>query len=152
MIQYITNPAILGPLLVATVGAQQASQIQRNLALGNITLDNVYDIIENFAAPNALNFLKDLDKSNNLPPKKDDEDPKTPDNDPLDLLNLINTDRKKEDEKELTTISKGEETKESVSSDVESQTADRGSSVQQSDQGRETTVGGNLPLVKASQS
>ena len=63
MIQYITNPAILGPLLVATVGAQQASQIQRNLALGNITLDNVYDIIENFAAPNALNFLKDLDKS-----------------------------------------------------------------------------------------
>ena len=151
MIQYITNPAILGPLLVASVGAQQASQIQRNLALGNISLDNVYDIIENFAAPNALNFLKDLDKSNNLPPKKDDEDPKTPDNDPLDLLNLINTDRKEEDETKPITTSQSEETKESVSSNLESQTADRGSGIQQSNQGRETTVSGELPLVKASQ-
>ena len=107
MIQLVTNPAILGPLLVASVGVQQASQIQRGLALGDITLDDVYNIIENFAAPNAINFLKDLDKSNNLSPKKDDEDPKTPDNDPLDLLNLINTDRKVEDEK-TDTVRQGE--------------------------------------------
>jgi len=146
------SPAVLGSLLVGAVGSQQANQIQKDLALGNITLDDVYNFITNLAASPSVTALKDLEKSNQVPPKKDDDKtPTPPEPDPLDLLNLINTDRKKEDEKELTTTSKGQETKESVSSDVESQTTDRGSSVQQSDQGRETTVGGNLPLVKASQ-
>jgi len=72
MIQYITNPAILGPLLVATVGAQQASQIQRGLALGDITLDDVYDIIENFAAPNAINFLIDTPSGTYSSPDADE--------------------------------------------------------------------------------
>lgn len=146
------SPTVLGSLLVGAVGSQQANQIQKELALGNITLDNVYDIIENLAASPSVTALKDLEKSNQVPPKKDeDKTPTPPEPDPLDLLNLINTDRKEEDETKPITTSQSEETKETVSSNLESQTTDRGSDIQQSNQGRETTVSGNLPLVKASQ-
>lgn len=146
------SPTVLGSLLVGAVGSQQANQIQKELALGNISLDDVYNLITNLAASPSVTALKDLEKSNQVPPKKDDDKtPTPPEPDPLDLLNLINTDRKKEDETKPVTTSQSEETKETVSSNLESQTTDRGSSVQQSDQGRETTVSGNLPLVKASQ-
>lgn len=96
----LQNPAVLGSLLVGTVGSQQANQIQNELNLGNITLDDVYNFITNLAASPSVTALKDLEKSNQVPPKKDDDKtPTPPEPDPLDLLNLINTDRKEEDEK-----------------------------------------------------
>ena len=52
------SPAVLGSLLVATVGSQQANQIQNELALGNITLDDVYNLITNLAASPAVTALK----------------------------------------------------------------------------------------------
>ena len=146
------SPTVLGSLLVGAVGSQQASQIQKELALGNISLDDVYNLITNLAASPSVTALKDLEKSNQVPPKKDDDKtPTPPEPDPLDLLNLINIDRKEEDETKPITTSQSEETKETVSSNLESQTTDRGSDIQQPDQRRETTVSGNLPLVKASQ-
>ena len=94
MIQYITNPTILGPLLVASVGAQQASQIQRDLALGNITLDNVYDIIENLAASPSVSFLKDKEKN---VVKKEDKGEKPKDPDPIKPSDLTPLAPDKED-------------------------------------------------------
>lgn len=102
MIQYITNPAILGPLLVASVGAQQASQIQRDLALGNITLDNVYDIIENLAASPSVSFLKDEEEPTQLTPTKEEDDkPNLPEPDPTDLLNLMKKDDEQKDQAKI---------------------------------------------------
>ena len=55
----LTNPKILGSLLVGTFGSQQANQIQNQLSLGNISLDDVYDTLINFAASPAVSFLKE---------------------------------------------------------------------------------------------
>ena len=44
------NPSVIGPLLVGSVGAQQAKEIQKDYALGNISLDDIYNIISNLAA------------------------------------------------------------------------------------------------------
>ena len=57
--QALSNPTILGSLLVGAVGSQQASEIQNQLNLGNISLDNVYDTIINFAASPAVSALRD---------------------------------------------------------------------------------------------
>lgn len=57
--QALSNPTILGSLLVGAVGSQQASEIQNQLKLGNISLDNVYDTIINFAASPAVSALRD---------------------------------------------------------------------------------------------
>ena len=109
------SPTVLGSLLVGAVGSQQANQIQRELALGNISLDDVYNLITNLAASPSVTALKDLEKSNQVPPKKDDDKtPTPPEPDPLDLLNLINTDRKKEDETKPITVRRGTEKEGSV--------------------------------------
>jgi hypothetical protein len=44
---------------VGAVGSQQANKIQNELNLGNISLDNVYDTIINFAASPAVSALRD---------------------------------------------------------------------------------------------
>jgi hypothetical protein len=44
---------------VGAVGSQQANEIQNQLKLGNISLDNVYDTIINFAASPAVSALRD---------------------------------------------------------------------------------------------
>ena len=55
----LQNPKILGSLLVGTFGSQQANEIQNQLKLGNISLDNIYDTIINFAASPAVSALRD---------------------------------------------------------------------------------------------
>jgi hypothetical protein len=57
--QALSNPRILGSLLVGAVGSQQASQIQKDLALGNISLDDVANFITNFTASPAVSALKE---------------------------------------------------------------------------------------------
>jgi hypothetical protein len=55
----LQNPKILGSLLVGAVGSQQANEIQNQLKLGNISLDNIYDTLINFAASPAVSALRD---------------------------------------------------------------------------------------------
>lgn len=55
----LQNPKILGSLLVGTFGSQQANEIQNQLKLGNISLDNIYDTLINFAASPAVSALRD---------------------------------------------------------------------------------------------
>jgi len=62
------SPAVLGSLLVATVGSQQANQIQQDLSLGKITLDDVYNLITNLAASPAVTALKDTPSGQVLAP------------------------------------------------------------------------------------
>ena len=66
--QALSNPTILGSLLVGAVGSQQASEIQNQLNLGNISLDNVYDTIINFAASPAVSALRDTPSGQVLAP------------------------------------------------------------------------------------
>jgi len=62
------SPAVLGSLLVSTVGSQQANQIQQDLSLGKITLDDVYNLITNLAASPAVTALKDTPSGQVLAP------------------------------------------------------------------------------------
>ena len=66
--QALSNPRILGSLLVGAVGSQQANEITNQLKLGNISLDNVYDTIINFAASPAVSALKDTPSGQVLAP------------------------------------------------------------------------------------
>jgi hypothetical protein len=67
--QALSNPRILGSLLVGAVGSQQANEITNQLKLGNISLDNVYDTIINFAASPAVSALKDEEEPTQLTPR-----------------------------------------------------------------------------------
>ena len=53
----LSNPNVLGSLLVGTVGAQQANEIQKSLSLGEISLDDIYDSLVNFTASPAVSAL-----------------------------------------------------------------------------------------------
>jgi len=109
------SPSVLGSLLVATVGSQQANQIQKDLALGNISLDDVANFITNFTASPAVSYLQDKEKENQLTPQdEDDKKPKAPEPDPTDLLNLLKDDSNERDEKDLTTVRQGTEKEGSV--------------------------------------
>ena len=109
------SPSVLGSLLVGAVGSQQASQIQKDLALGNISLDDVANFITNFMASPAVSYLQDKEKENQLTPQdEDDKKPKAPEPDPTDLLNLLKDDTNERDEKDLTTIRQGTEKEGSV--------------------------------------
>jgi hypothetical protein len=150
--QALSNPRILGSLLVGAVGSQQASQIQKDLALGNISLDDVANFITNFMASPAVSYLQDKEKENQLTPQdEDDKKPKAPEPDPTDLLNLLKDDTNDQDETKSLTTSQSEKGKEPITQTLKSSTAQRGSELQQSDQGRETETLSELPLVKASQ-
>ena len=70
--QALSNPRILGSLLVGTVGSQQANQIQNELNLGNITLDDVYDTLINFAASPVVNALRDTPSGTYSSPDADE--------------------------------------------------------------------------------
>ena len=63
------SPSVLGSLLVGAVGSQQASQIQKDLALGNISLDDVANFITNFTTSPAVSYLQDKEKENQLTPQ-----------------------------------------------------------------------------------
>jgi hypothetical protein len=146
------SPSVLGSLLVGAVGPQQASQIQKDLALGNISLDDVANFITNFTASPAVSYLQDKEKENQLTPQdEEDKKPKAPEPDPTDLLNLLKDDTNDQDETKSLTTSQSEKGKEPITQTLESSTAQRGSELQQSDQGRETETLSELPLVKASQ-
>jgi uncharacterized protein YutD len=102
------SPSVLGSLLVGAVGSQQANQIQKDLALGNISLDDISNFITNLAAPNALNFLKDKDNNiipfpktteDKLPEKDPDEDPEIPPSGIGEALDLIEERKKKESQR-----------------------------------------------------
>ena len=113
--QALSNPRILGSLLVGAVGSQQANEITNQLKLGNISLDNVYDTIVNFAASPAVSALKEKEDQNQLTPQdEEDKKPKAPEPDPTDLLNLLKDDSNERDEKDLTTIRQGTEKEGSV--------------------------------------
>ena len=113
--QVLSNPRILGSLLVGAVGSQQANEITNQLSLGNISLDDVYDTLINFAASPAVSFLQDKEKENQLTPQEeDDKKPKAPEPDPTDLLNLLKDDNNERDEKDLTTVRQGTEKEGSV--------------------------------------
>jgi hypothetical protein len=56
----LQNPKILGSLLVGSVGAQQANEIQNQLSLGNISLDDVYDTLINFASSPAVSIINEI--------------------------------------------------------------------------------------------
>jgi len=56
----LQNPKILGSLLVGTLGSQQAGEIQNQLSLGNITLDDVYDTLINFASSPAASIISEM--------------------------------------------------------------------------------------------
>jgi hypothetical protein len=58
--QALSNPRILGSLLVGAVGSQQANEITNQLKLGNISLDNVYDTIINFASSPAVSIIDEM--------------------------------------------------------------------------------------------
>ena len=91
--QALSNPRILGSLLVGAVGSQQANEITNQLKLGNISLDNVYDTIINFAASPAVSALKEKEDQDQLTPQdEEDKKPKAPEPDPTDLLNLLKDD------------------------------------------------------------
>jgi len=146
------SPSVLGSLLVGAVGSQQASQIQKDLALGNISLDDVANFITNFAASPAVSYLQDKEKENQLTPQdEDDKKPKAPEPDPTDLLNLLKDDNNEQDETKSLTTSQSEKGKEPITQTIESSTAQLGSELQQSDQGRKAETISELPLVKASQ-
>ena len=68
----LQNPAVLGSLLVGTVGSQQANKIQNELNLGNITLDDVYDTLINFAASPAVSALRDTPSGTYSSPDADE--------------------------------------------------------------------------------
>ena len=67
----LQNPKILGSLLVGSVGAQQANEIQNQLSLGNISLDDVYNTLINFASSPAVSALKDEEEPTQLTPTKE---------------------------------------------------------------------------------
>lgn len=90
------NPSVIGPLLVGSVGAQQAKEIQKDYALGNISLDDIYDIISNLAASPAVMALKEKDKSK-VVKKKEDKDKKPEDPDPIKPSDITPFTPKKED-------------------------------------------------------
>jgi len=200
----LSNPKILGSLLVGAVGSQQANEIQKSLSLGEISLDDIYDAIVNFTASPAVSALRDTPSGTfSAPdPKEIEEQQKqwqelgkqitlpsdtlpqilsTPDvttkPEPLitprvteekisvedvgttasptpklsDLIMTMKGDISKTNETKSITTSQGEEGTKQITQTIESPTTVRGSELQQSNQGRETTVSGNVPLVKASQ-
>ena len=92
------NPAVLGPLLVGSVGAQQAKEIQKDLALGNISLDDVYNFITNLAASPAVTALKDKEKKVvKKEEKKEDKGKKFKEPDPIKPSDLTPLAPDKED-------------------------------------------------------
>ena len=96
------NPSVIGPLLVGSVGAQQAKEIQKDYALGNISLDDIYNIISNLAASPggtfALSkFKEEKDKSKKEVKKKEDKGKKPEDPDPIKPSDLTPFTPKKED-------------------------------------------------------
>ena len=96
------SPSVLGSLLVGAVGSQQASQIQKDLALGNISLDDVANFITNFTASPAVSALKDEEEPTQLTPTKEEDDkPNLPEPDPTDLLNLMKKDDEQEDQTKI---------------------------------------------------
>ena len=56
------SPAVLGPLLVGIVGPQQADALLQQLSVGDISRENLLDIITNLAASPAVTALKDTEK------------------------------------------------------------------------------------------
>lgn len=201
----LQNPKILGSLLVGTFGSQQANEIQNQLKLGNISLDNIYDTLINFAASPAVSALRDtpsgqesspdeaqieaerkfneeLNRRVTLPsqtpieqllstpptttvpeplitPDVPEEKTKvedvgmtaSPDAKLSDLIMTMKGDTNDQDETKSLTTSQSEKGKESITQTLEPSTTQRGSELQQSDQGRETETLSELPLVKASQ-
>jgi len=98
----LSNPNILGSLLVGSVGAQQADKIQNDLSSGNMSLDDVYNSLVNFAASPAVSFLKDEEEPTQLTPtKEEDEKPNLPEPDPTDLLNLMKKDDEQKDQAKI---------------------------------------------------
>ena len=69
------TPAVLGPLLVGIVGPQQADVLLKQLSVGDISRENLLDIITNLAASPAVMALKEKDKSKEVK-KKEDKDKK----------------------------------------------------------------------------
>jgi hypothetical protein len=87
---------------VGSVGAQQAKEIQKDYALGNISLDDIYNIISNLAASPggtfALSkFKEEKDKSKKEVKKKEDKGKKPEDPDPIKPSDLTPFTPKKED-------------------------------------------------------
>ena len=59
-IKALQNPNVLGTLLVGSVGAQQADEIQNQLSTGNISLDDVYNTIVNFASSPVIGAINEI--------------------------------------------------------------------------------------------
>ena len=90
------TPAVLGPLLVGIVGPQQADVLLKQLSVGDISRENLLDIITNLAASPAVMALKEKDKSKEVK-KKEDKDKKPEDPDPIKPSDITPFAPKKED-------------------------------------------------------
>ena len=90
------TPAVLGPLLVGIVGPQQADVLLKQLSVGDISRENLLDIITNLAASPAVMALKEKDKSKEVK-KKENKDKKPEDPDPIKPSDITPFAPKKED-------------------------------------------------------
>ena len=80
--------SVLGPLLVGLVGQQQADALLQQLSIGDISRENLLDIVTNLAASPggtfALSkFKEEKDKSKKEVKKKEDKGKKPEDPDPI---------------------------------------------------------------------
>ena len=91
------SPAILGPLLVGIVGQQQADALLQQLSVGDISRENLLDIITNLAASPAVTALKKKEESKKEVKKKENKGKKSEDPDPIKPSDLTPLAPDKED-------------------------------------------------------
>ena len=91
------SPAVLGPLLVGIVGQQQADALLQQLSVGDISRENLLDIITNLAASPAVTALKKKEESKKEVKKKENKGKKSEDPDPIKPSDLTPLAPDKED-------------------------------------------------------
>jgi len=91
------SPAVLGPLLVGIVGPQQADALLQQLSVGDISRENLLDIITNLAASPAVTALKKKEESKKEVKKKENKGKKSEDPDPIKPSDLTPLAPDKED-------------------------------------------------------
>jgi len=70
----ITNPKIIGPLLISTVGAQKAEEIQDLFSSGKIPIDDIYNILTGANLTSILNKITSTPSGIESSPDQDDID------------------------------------------------------------------------------
>ena len=68
----ITNPNIVGPLLISAVGAQNADKIQQLFSSGKIPIDDIYNILTGANLTSILNKITSTPSGSFSSPDQDD--------------------------------------------------------------------------------